>query len=127
MPTSVLLSIKPEFAERILNGSKRFEFRRRIFKNRDVNKVIVYATAPVSKVIGEFEIAEIIQADIDELWEQTREYSGIAHQYFELYFKGLDKGYAIKIGDTRIYEKPLSLQDDLQVKHPPQFFIYMSA
>ena len=29
----VLLSIKPEFAEKILNGTKRFEFRKGIFKN----------------------------------------------------------------------------------------------
>ena len=28
----ILLSIKPEFAEKIFSGSKKYEFRRRIFK-----------------------------------------------------------------------------------------------
>ena len=36
----VLLSIKPEFAEKIFNGTKKYEFRKSIFKNKDVDKVI---------------------------------------------------------------------------------------
>ena len=30
----VLLSIKPEFAEKIFNGTKKYEFRKSIFKNK---------------------------------------------------------------------------------------------
>ena len=51
MQTNVLLSIKPEFAEKIFQGVKRYEFRKALFKNREVEKIIVYASAPVSKVI----------------------------------------------------------------------------
>jgi predicted transcriptional regulator len=56
----VILSIKPQFARKIFEGSKLFEFRRSIFKNPDVNKVVVYASAPISKIVGEFEIEEIL-------------------------------------------------------------------
>ncbi len=84
----VLLSIKPEFAEKIFNGSKRFEFRRMIFKNRDVSKVVVYASAPISKVIGEFEVDHIIQKGLDELWNETKDFSGISKDYFDKYFTG---------------------------------------
>lgn len=41
----VLLSIKPEFAEKIFSGEKKFEFRRSIFKDKTVKTVLVYASA----------------------------------------------------------------------------------
>ena len=125
MSTTVLLSIKPEFVERIFSGDKQFEFRRRIFKNRNVKRVVIYATAPISKVVGEFEIEEIIETDVSRLWEKTKKYSGIPRKHFVSYFKGLDKGYALRIGKTTIYENPLELKNDLKINHPPQFFIYL--
>ena len=36
----VLLSIKPEFAFAIINGSKKFEYRKNIFKNQDISSVV---------------------------------------------------------------------------------------
>ena len=52
----VLLSIKPEFALKIFDGSKRYEYRRSIFKRGGVTKIVVYASDPIQKVIGEFKI-----------------------------------------------------------------------
>ena len=56
----VLLSIKPEFAEKIFNGTKKYEFRKSIFKNKDVDTVVVYASSPWQYVIGEFHIDKIL-------------------------------------------------------------------
>lgn len=125
MQTSILLSIKPQFVESIFAGSKQFEFRRRIFKNRNVKRIVIYATAPVSKVVGEFEIEDIIETKIPELWQQTKKYSGIQKKFFDSYFGGLETGYAIKIGKVQIYDEPLELQSNFNVKHPPQFFVYL--
>lgn len=50
--TSVILSIKPRFARAIMDGSKRYELRRRIFKNENVDTAYIYATSPVKKIIG---------------------------------------------------------------------------
>lgn len=125
MSTSVLLSIKPQFVESIFEGSKQFEFRRRIFKNREVKRIVIYATAPVSKVVGEFEIEEIIETEIPELWKKTKKYSGIQKKFFDSYFVGLETGYAIKIGNVKVYDEPLELQSNFNVKRPPQFFVYL--
>ncbi len=46
----VVLSIKPEFANKIFNGTKKYEFRRAIFKNEKVKFIIVYASLPIRKV-----------------------------------------------------------------------------
>lgn len=44
--TAILLSIKPRFVEQILNGEKRFEYRKRV-PERHVNKIIIYNSSPV--------------------------------------------------------------------------------
>ena len=125
MQTKVLLSIKPEFAERIFQGIKLYEFRKTLFKNRDVRKVVVYASAPVSKVIGEFEIENILEFEKEYLWELTKEYSGIPKHYFDRYFEGREIGYAIKIRNPKLYKANLDLKNDYSVSYPPQSFMYL--
>src|SRR5690625_5868866 len=97
MENKVLLSIKPEFANKIFKGEKRFEYRRVIFKNKNVNKIVVYASSPVKKVIGEFDVGEIINTSKTDLWNKTRKYSGITKDYFDKYFDDKESGYAIEI------------------------------
>ena len=53
----VLLSIKPEFADKIFNGTKKYEFRKSIFKNKDVDTVVVYASSPCKYIINWYTIA----------------------------------------------------------------------
>ena len=48
----ILLSIKPKFIEEIKKGNKNFEYRKTIFKNTDIDTVIIYASSPISKSIG---------------------------------------------------------------------------
>jgi len=120
----VLLSIKPEFAEKIFEGTKRYEFRRSVFKNKNVKTVVVYASSPVQRVIGEFEIDSILNDELKQLWNITKEFSGITENFFFDYFQNKEKGYAIKIKKTRKYNKSLSLKDDFNV-NPPQSFMYL--
>lgn len=120
----VLLSIKPEFAERIFDGSKKFEFRKAIFKNREIKTVVVYASSPMQKVIGEFEIDSIINDSLAVLWEKTKRFAGIDEDFFYQYFAEREKGYAIKIKNTKKYKKPLCLREDYNLL-PPQSFLYL--
>ena len=120
----VLLSIKPEFAEKIFDGSKKYEFRRTIFKNPCIKHVIVYASSPVQKVIGEFEIDKILNYNIKELWKETSRYSGISQEYFYKYFIDKENGYAIKIKKIKKYEKALCIKKSFNLL-PPQSFLYL--
>ncbi|WP_375191047.1 hypothetical protein [Chryseobacterium sp.] len=120
----VLLSIKPEFAFKIFEGEKKFEFRKVIFKNLDVKTVLVYASHPVQQVIGEFEIDHILTSNPKDLWERTKAHSGITKEYFYEYFGEREIGHAIKIKKVKKYIHPLSLKDDLKVS-PPQSYMYL--
>jgi predicted transcriptional regulator len=77
-----ILSIKPEFAEKIFAGLKKYEFRKSIFKNPSVKTIVVYASSPVKMVIGEFEVDYIITSEIPELWELTKAHAGISESFF---------------------------------------------
>lgn len=119
----IILSIKPEFANKIFEGDKKFEFRRSIFKNKNVSKVIVYASSPISKVIGEFEIGEILFKDLNTLWKETREYSGITEDYFYDYFVGKENGFALQVRRAKRYKKELCIKESFG-KVAPQSFAY---
>lgn len=121
----VLLSIKPEFANKIFSGQKKFEYRRSIFKRSNIDTVIVYASAPIRKVIGEFKIEQILFEDIDILWEETKLQSGINEEYFYSYFTEREKGYAIQIKSTRKYPTPKNLNNAYGIT-PPQSFVYVN-
>lgn len=120
----VLMSIKPEFANLIFKGEKGFEYRKAIFKNPDIKTIIVYASSPVQKVIGEFDIEDILSFDLDTLWNKTQNRAGISKDYFQSYFSAKEMGYAIKIGKKRLYRKPKCLSSDFGII-PPQSFAYV--
>lgn len=121
----VLLSIKPNYANLIFDGSKKFEFRRSIFKNHKVKTILVYSSSPVQKVIGEFEIDEILNDDLSSLWQQTKKHAGIDEHFFYEYFNNKESGFAIKIKKAKKYAKPLCLKADFNLL-PPQSFLYLN-
>lgn len=125
MPIAVLLSIKPEFAYAIFSGRKKFEFRKIIFSDSSVRKIYVYASAPISKVIGVFEVEEIIECSPRELWRKTRHGAGITKEYFDQYFAGRDKGFALKVKNAEIFEEHVELEVMFGFTHPPQSFRYV--
>jgi predicted transcriptional regulator len=120
----VLLSIKPEYAFKIFEGVKKFEFRKSIFKNPDIKTVVVYASSPVQQVIGEFEIDSIVSLEPNQLWEITKEQSGISREFFFEYFREKTVAHAIKIKATTRYKKPLNLNKHFNVA-PPQSYVYL--
>ena len=120
----VLLSIKPEFALKIFDGSKKYEYRRIIFKKRDVETIVVYVSNPIKRVVGEFDIGEIHHEKPEHLWAKTCNHAGITRARFMEYFENREKGYAIGIRKTRKYHTPLPL-NDLMLSFPPQSFIYL--
>lgn len=125
MQTKVLLSIKPEFAEKIFSGEKRYEFRKILFRSPSVEKIIIYVSSPVKKVVGEFIIDEVFSLEIKELWNKTKAGAGISKEYFFQYFSDKEFGYAIKVKYAIKYSKELRIED-FGFTHPPQSFCYIS-
>lgn len=126
MSTAVLLSIKPEFALAIFAGKKKFEFRKAVYRNPEVETIYVYASAPLSKVIGTFSVDEVIEHHPEDLWKKTSSGAGISREYFDQYFEGRERGYALKVRETELFKEFVSLIDMFGLRHPPQSFRYVS-
>jgi predicted transcriptional regulator len=121
----MLLSINPEHVRNILGGTKLFEFRK-VRCRADVDKIIIYATAPKKMVVAEAEIEEVIEGTINDVWRQAKDYAGIRYSFYRSYYKGKKKAVAYKLRNICAYQEPRSLSD-YGVDYPPQSFIYLEA
>jgi predicted transcriptional regulator len=121
----VLLSIKPEYAIKIFNGTKGYEYRKSIFRNDNVDRIVIYATKPIGKVIGEFEIENIIKDSPRNIWKKTKEKSGISWTFFSQYFVGKKTAFAIKVRNPIMYETPIDIDKVSNSCMPPQSYQYL--
>ena len=122
---NILLSIKPEYVDEILRGRKTYEFRRIIFKNRKIGRIYIYATSPVSKIVGSFTIGKIIEASPNMLWKKCRNNAGLSKKDFFDYFKGTKKGFAIQICSVEQFDKPVDPYRAMEDFSAPQSFYYL--
>ena len=120
---NLLISIKPEFVKKILAYEKLYEFRKSIFKE-DIDKIFIYSTYPVKKIVGYFEVGEIICETPHELWNSFSEVSGISKKDVFKYYANSNEGYAIKIDNLHIFEEYIDMNqyDDFRA---PQSFCYV--
>lgn len=120
---ALLLSIKPEYVEKILQGEKNFEYRKRLAKE-DVSYIYVYSTAPSMKVVASVHIEGHLSDSPTALWEKTKAAAGISRAKFRDYFRGCKTAYAYKLGKVEVFESPKNLSD-FGVAVAPQSFVYI--
>lgn len=44
-----------------IEGDKRYEFRKAIFRNHEIGRVFIYSSAPVKRIVALFEIGTILE------------------------------------------------------------------
>ena len=118
------MSIHPEYAEAIFRGAKTVEFRKRRLA-ADIKTVIVYATAPVSRVLGTFDIDEIVEDSPEEIWSRYGEHGVIEQTAFFNYYEGKKVAVAIVVDEATSFEEPLSLKEVEPNSTAPQSFAYL--
>jgi len=122
----VLLSIKPKFAESILNGRKKYEFRKKAFSKKNIGRVYIYSTAPIKKIVGVFRINSIIEDRPSTLWHQLKDDAGISVEEFFDYFKDREIGFALEIAGVEKFENPVDPKIMFPNFVPPQSFCYIN-
>lgn len=120
----ILLSIKPEYVEQIERHTKLFEFRKQKFKNVP-SEILIYASAPVKRIVGIIQVRDIIEDTPIALWSRCRQYAGIKEKAFFEYFKGKNKGIAIEIKDYIKFEIPIDPYKVNSDFTPPQSYAYL--
>jgi predicted transcriptional regulator len=123
----VLLSIKPKYVRSIIEGEKRYEFRKMIFKNRGIDLIYIYSSSPVKKIVGTFEVGGILEEHPRDLWDNVKEYAGINDRDFFSYFKGKSQAFAIEIQNLQEFIDPIDPYETIPGFVPPQSYCYMDG
>jgi type I restriction enzyme S subunit len=122
---NVLLSVNPKYVAKIVDGEKKYEFRKRIFKKKDVDQIYIYSTFPVGKIICTVTIKRILEGSTDEIWEKCSLHSGMTKDEYFCYFEGKEKAFAIEIKNVRVFGRPLDPYITFDSFIPPQSFYYV--
>ena len=122
--TNVILSIKPVYADAIMAGVKKVEFRKKIFK-RPVDKIYVYSSSPEKKIIGYFTIHSIVEDTPSNLWETFKKVGGIAKDAFFEYYKDTEKGFSIKIDKFERFDCKVDPNNVIEKFIAPQSYLYL--
>jgi len=123
----VLLSIKPKYVKSIIEGEKRYEFRKAIFRNRSIHRVFIYSSAPVKRIVARFEISTILEDHPTAIWERVRDQAGIDEMEFFTYFAGRERGYAIGIGNLQEFDTPVNPREGNPGFVAPQSYCYVDG
>ena len=121
-----LMAIHPRYADAILDGTKRVEFRKRRLAE-DIRTVLIYATAPVSRVIGRFTVDDIVEATPDRIWQEYGAVGVIEQDAFFGYFGDAPAAVAILVGGSERFSEPVALADIEARPAVPQSFAYIAA
>lgn len=121
----ILMSIKPEYVERICSGLKKYEYRKRI-PRLDFQRIYMYSSYPVKKIVGYLEIDYILKGTPIELWDKTFRLAGIDKVEYQKYFYGSIQGYSMHISKVVLFDTPINPYAVFCDFKPPQSFMYFN-
>lgn len=123
---AVLISIRPKYIELIVNREKRLEFRRS-WPALPVCGLIIYACAPLKKIVAVAEIRTVIWGSRTKLWHAAQEMGGgVTRQALFAYLDGKKNAAAIELVKVQSIAGGLDPKKLFGQKfHPPQSFRYI--
>jgi predicted transcriptional regulator len=86
--------------------------------------VVVYASSPVQRVVGYFEVDGVSESDPSALWAEHSDVGEIGAEEFREYYDGAERGVAIHVGRVHHLLLPLPLDEVVPSAVPPQSFAY---
>ncbi len=122
MSKTIFLPIKPNFANSIASGEKKWEFRKRVPKE-SVDTIVVYSSSPEKKVLGLVEVLGCVNGTAKDVWKVTSSHRGVTKEEYDEYFSASEQAYAFKLGKFF----PLGRVDYFKyINSIPQSFCYCS-
>ena len=117
----LLMSIKTRYANKIFNGTKTYEYRRKSIGNKNCNKKIyIYSSEEDKMIVGYIIVDKILKGDLDYIEKSTGNLNTDSRRK---YFEGCDICYALHISEYHKLKKAISLNDVKFVV--PQFYRYI--
>ncbi|MGZ3900178.1 MAG: GNAT family N-acetyltransferase, partial [Bacteroidia bacterium] len=120
----LMMSIQPKYINRIMQGDKVIELRKKFDHKWTQRRITLYSTSPTKAILGYAVIQGVLSNTPEKIWEQYGSELGCSQLEYKQYTGGSDKIYAIKLANVTPYSNPIylsQLSQFLDAKlNPPQ-------
>lgn len=124
----IVISIRSEYLNKIRDGEKKWELRKKLpvdkISSGQINKIWVWETKPISKIVDYIEISELKQEKPSCLWKKYGKDFGVDKKFYDEYYA--NSTYALAIGINKWVE---GIQPVLNPTKPtiyaPQGYVYL--
>lgn len=106
----ILMTIKPQYVEKIIIGAKQIEVRRSNLNLEKGDVIFIYSSKPESSVVGCIKVKLVERLTKGELWDRYNSKLGISLEEYAIYLKAKPVATAIHLADFKGLKSPLSLQ-----------------
>lgn len=106
-----------EEVSRIFSGDRLCIYRRSM--PMDVKYVVMYNWNMLRMITGVFKVDWVMRGDRWDVWKETGHLAGVSKRGYTKWSRGMDRCYAVKIGDVYRLEKylPLSVLGNVRFLH----------
>ena len=129
MSRALLLSVRPRFAQALLNGTKTAEIRRRFPNVPAGTTVVIYSSSPERAVLGTMRARALVRSTVSDIWDRYAEVIGINERELRDYLDGAAKPSVLEVDSPSIWPNPVglgALRRILDIE-PAQSFRYLTA
>ena len=124
--SAILLSVKPKFANLIVEGSKLVELRRTV-PAQVVGTIAIYSSSPVQAIVALADVKETIEASPSRLWTIAKDNGGgLTKAELIAYFESKKTGFALMLENVRVYSRPVNPAKVFKPFSAPQSFRYLT-
>lgn len=125
---ALFMSIRPQFVEAILAGTKTVELRRTRPNVEVGSLVIFYSSTPTRAIVGWASLAGMVEGTPCQLWDNHGARTAIAEDEYDTYFAGAEAAYGLELEDVVQAVKPVPLATIRSLGiEPPQSWRYLSS
>ncbi len=117
--TLAMIALRPQYWEMYKDGSKIWELRKDTHSPRGVDGLVIYATAPVSRIVGEVDLVSAHVGDVDDVWDVVKGGCGITREQYDLYYQDQETAIAYRLGNVWEYSP------SLDARRAPQGYKYL--
>jgi predicted transcriptional regulator len=125
----VLVSIRPIYVSKILEGQKTVELRRKFPELGATGATaFIYSSSPVRAIVGCARIECVLKLPVSRIWKEHGAAACISRDKFDAYFSGLAFGFAIVFAGVKSLKQEVRAADLLEKFGivPPQSYRYLT-
>ena len=127
MKKYLFISVKQEYANKILSGEKTIELRKSKPNISKGDHVIIYSTSPVKAILGIAQVGDLLSYSPGKMWKLHSKDLGISRKDFINYYSDSQKSIGIVLRNITKYEYVIHLETIKKIApkfSPPQTFKY---